>query len=201
MFFLPLFDNNPTGRTPFISWLILAICVIMFLWQTGLSASDEYELFLGFGVVPALLFGHQVLPEGLAAVSPYISIFTSMFLHGGWLHLGSNMLYLWIFADNVYLQLLLVVLVPGLLAFIFGWLAFRSRVTGVYLSILTQAMTLALSLYLFQNDSGLRGNNGLSGLQNIPHIEELGQPTLSIWFFWFSSMYLVSYQTRTTFRK
>ena len=101
MFFLPLFDNNPTGRTPFISWLILAICVIVFLWQTGLSASDEYELFLGFGVVPALLFGHQVLPDGLAAVSPYISIFTSMFLHGGWLHLGSNMLYLWIFSDNV----------------------------------------------------------------------------------------------------
>jgi urea transport system permease protein len=58
--------------------------------------------------------------------------------------------------------------VPGLLALVFGWLAFRSRVTGVYLSILTQAMTLALSLYLFQNDSGLRGNNGLSGLQNIP---------------------------------
>jgi urea transport system permease protein len=66
------------------------------------------------------------------------------------------------------LQLALVVLVPGLLALVFGWLAFRSRVTGVYLSILTQAMTLALSLYLFQNDSGLRGNNGLSGLQNIP---------------------------------
>jgi urea transport system permease protein len=61
-----------------------------------------------------------------------------------------------------------VVLVPGLLALVFGWLAFRSRVTGVYLSILTQAMTLALSLYLFQNDTGLRGNNGLSGLQNIP---------------------------------
>jgi ABC-type branched-subunit amino acid transport system permease subunit len=61
-----------------------------------------------------------------------------------------------------------VVLVPGLLALVFGWLAFRSRVTGVYLSILTQAMTLALSLYLFQNDSGLRGNNGLSGLQNLP---------------------------------
>jgi urea transport system permease protein len=61
--------------------------------------------------------------------------------------------------------------VPGLLALVFGWLAFRSRVTGVYLSILTQAMTLALSLYLFQNDSGLRGNNGLSGLQNLPGMD------------------------------
>jgi ABC-type branched-subunit amino acid transport system permease subunit len=62
-------------------------------------------------------------------------------------------------------------LVPGLLALVFGWLAFRSRVTGVYLSILTQAMTLALALWLFQNDSGLRGNNGLSGLQNIPGLD------------------------------
>jgi urea transport system permease protein len=55
----------------------------------------------------------------------------------------------WYFADSLIAQLALVVLVPGLLALVFGWLAFRSRVTGVYLSILTQAMTLALSLYLF----------------------------------------------------
>jgi len=75
--------------------------VIVFLWQTGLSPVAEFELFIGFGVVPALLFGHQTLPDELATVSPYISIFTSMFLHGGWLHLGSNMLYLWIFSDNV----------------------------------------------------------------------------------------------------
>jgi urea transport system permease protein len=81
-------------------------------------------------------------------------------------------------------QLALVVLVPGLLALVFGWLAFRSRVTGVYLSILTQAMTLALSLYLFQNDSGLRGNNGLSGLQNLPGLTEVPQSVVSVWFFW-----------------
>ncbi len=105
---------------------------------------------------------------------------------------GSEVPNIWMFADNLLIQLLLVVFIPGILAFIFGWLAFRSRVTGVYLSILTQAMTLALSLYLFQNDSGLRGNNGLSGLQNIPHLEELGQPTISIWFFWLSSVALVS---------
>ena len=71
----------------------------------------------------------------------------------------------------------------GLVAFVFGWLAFRSRVNGVYLSILTQAMTLALSLYLFQNDSGLRGNNGLSGLQNIPGLDDVPQSLLSISFF------------------
>ena len=90
---------------------------------------------------------------------------------------------IWAFADNLLLQLLMVVLVPGLLALVFGWLAFRSRVTGVYLSILTQAMTLALALYLFQNDSGLRGNNGLSGLQNIPGYEDASQAAISIVFF------------------
>ncbi|MFT6121180.1 MAG: urea transport system permease protein [Yoonia sp.] len=97
---------------------------------------------------------------------------------------------IWVFAQSLPLQLLAVIIVPGLLAFVFGWLAFRSRVTGVYLSILTQAMTLALALYFFQNDTGLRGNNGLSGLQNIPGLDAVPQATLSLWFFWASAMAL-----------
>jgi len=96
---------------------------------------------------------------------------------------------IWGFADSLTLQLMLVVLVPGLLALVFGWLAFRSRVTGVYLSILTQAMTLALALYLFQNDSGLRGNNGLSGLQNLPGVTA-SQDLVSLWFLWASAFAL-----------
>jgi urea transport system permease protein len=100
---------------------------------------------------------------------------------------ASDWPWMWAAADNLFLTLLLVVLVPGALALVFGWLAFRSRVTGVYLSILTQAMTLALSLYLFQNDTGLRGNNGLSGLQNIPGLDAVGQDRISIWFFWASA--------------
>jgi urea transport system permease protein len=104
---------------------------------------------------------------------------------------GSNQFpWAWAFADSLALQLLMVVAVPGLLALVFGWLAFRSRVTGVYLSILTQAMTLALSLYLFQNDSGLRGNNGLSGLQNIPGYDGTGQAWISMVFFWASALAL-----------
>lgn len=97
---------------------------------------------------------------------------------------------IWAFAGSLPAQLALVVLVPGLLALVFGWLAFRSRVNGVYLSILTQAMTLALALYLFQNDSGLRGNNGLSGLQNIPGLDGVGQDRLSVWFLWASALAL-----------
>ncbi|UWQ93932.1 urea ABC transporter permease subunit UrtC (plasmid) [Rhodobacteraceae bacterium M382] len=96
---------------------------------------------------------------------------------------------IWAFADSLFLQLALVVLVPGILALVFGWLAFRSRVAGVYLSILTQAMTLALALYLFQNDSGLRGNNGLSGLQNLPGVTA-SQGVVSVWFLWVSALAL-----------
>ncbi len=95
---------------------------------------------------------------------------------------------IWAFAHSLPLQLAAIVIVPGLLALVFGWLAFRSRVTGVYLSILTQAMTLALALYLFQNDSGLRGNNGLSGLQNLPGLGDVPQSTVSIWFLWASAL-------------
>ncbi len=97
---------------------------------------------------------------------------------------------IWAVAHSLPLQLAAVVIVPGLLALVFGWLAFRSRVTGVYLSILTQAMTLALALYLFQNDSGLRGNNGLSGLQNLPGLDNVPQSTVSMWFFWASALAL-----------
>lgn len=96
---------------------------------------------------------------------------------------------IWAFADSLVLQLAFIVLVPGILALVFGWLAFRSRVTGVYLSILTQAMTLGLSLYLFQNASGLRGNNGLSGLQNLPGVTA-PQSVVSLWFFWASALAL-----------
>ena len=103
---------------------------------------------------------------------------------------GSDIPIIWIFADSLLIHLLLIVVIPGLLALVFGWLAFRSRVTGVYLSILTQAMTLALSLYLFQNDSGLRGNNGLSGLQNIPGYGNLSQDVISIIFLWLSTVAL-----------
>ena len=104
---------------------------------------------------------------------------------------GAEIPLIWSYADSLLIHIVLIILVPGVLAYIFGWLAFRSRVTGVYLSILTQAMTLALSLYLFQNDSGLRGNNGLSGLQNIPNLDNFSQAELSIWFLILSALTLI----------
>jgi urea transport system permease protein len=73
----------------------------------------------------------------------------------------------WYGFDHFAFAALMVVLVPGLLAFVFGWFAFRSRVTGVYLSIITQALTYALWLAFFRNDTGFGGNNGLTDFKDI----------------------------------
>ncbi len=73
----------------------------------------------------------------------------------------------WYGFDNFLFAMVMVMLVPGLLAFVFGWFAFRSRVTGVYLSIISQAMTYALLLAFFRNDMGFGGNNGLTDFKDI----------------------------------
>ena len=78
--------------------------------------------------------------------------------------------------------MLMVLLVPGLLAFCFGWLAFRSRVTGVYLSIITQAMTYALWLSFFRNDMGFGGNNGLTDFKDILGFNVQAQTTRATLF-------------------
>jgi urea transport system permease protein len=73
----------------------------------------------------------------------------------------------WYGFDSFWFALLMVALVPGMLALVFGWLAFRSRVTGVYLSIITQALTYALMLAFFRNEMGFGGNNGLTDFKDI----------------------------------
>ena len=73
----------------------------------------------------------------------------------------------WFGFDTFWFAMLMVVLVPGLLALVFGWLAFRSRVTGVYLSIMTQALTYALLLAFYRNEMGFGGNNGLTDFKDI----------------------------------
>ncbi|NOY73567.1 MAG: urea ABC transporter permease subunit UrtC [Gammaproteobacteria bacterium] len=73
----------------------------------------------------------------------------------------------WFGFDQFWFAMLMVVVVPGLLAYVFGWLAFRSRVTGVYLSIMTQALTYALLLAFFRNEMGFGGNNGLTDFKDI----------------------------------
>ena len=76
----------------------------------------------------------------------------------------------WGLSDSFIGQLLLVILVPGLLAFVFGWFAFRSRIKGVYFSIITQALTFAAMLLFFRNETGFGGNNGFTDFKRILEI-------------------------------
>ena len=79
----------------------------------------------------------------------------------------SELPWYWQGFDQFWFAALMILLVPGLLAFVFGWLAFRSRVTGVYLSIITQALTYALMLAFFRNELGFGGNNGLTDFKDL----------------------------------
>jgi membrane associated rhomboid family serine protease len=96
---IPLRDDNPSATTPFVNYSIIALCVIVFLWQLTLPEAAGQAAVYSLGLVPAVLFGLAQLPDPWV-VAP-ATVFTSMFLHGGLLHLGGNMLYLWIFGDNI----------------------------------------------------------------------------------------------------
>ena len=85
--------------------------------------------------------------------------------------------------DHFWFAAIMVVLVPSVLAFALGWFAFRSRVTGVYLSIITQAMTFALMLAFFRNDMGLGGNNGLTDFKDILGFSVQASETRAALFF------------------
>ncbi len=96
----PIADDNPVRRPPIVTWALIAACVLVFLWQLSLGPLGD-QMIYAFGVIPASLLGHAQLSPKIALVPPWATIFTSMFLHGGWLHLLGNLLYLWIFGNNV----------------------------------------------------------------------------------------------------
>jgi membrane associated rhomboid family serine protease len=97
---IPLHDDNPTERPPVFTVLLIVACVLVFLWQLSLGKAQQRAI-LALGVIPSVLFGEKRLSPELALVPPELTILTSMFLHGGWMHLIGNMLYLWVFGNNV----------------------------------------------------------------------------------------------------
>lgn len=99
--FLPIRDDNPHTTTPVVTWGLIGTCVAVFFWQQGLDPRSAQLAILSYGIIPADLFGTAQIDPMIAPLPAWMTIFTSMFLHGGWLHLGGNMLYLWIFGDNV----------------------------------------------------------------------------------------------------
>jgi membrane associated rhomboid family serine protease len=98
----PISDDNPRLHlTPYVNWTIIGICIVVFLYQFSLGSAGGERAVLSLGMIPARVFGYGDLPPELIVVPAWATIFTSMFMHGGWLHLGGNMLYLWIFGDNI----------------------------------------------------------------------------------------------------
>ncbi len=98
---IPISDENPAKLTPVITWGLIALCVVVFIWQLTVSESVEEQILDSYGFVPVAFFKPSGEMHVAGVPLPWISLFTSMFLHGGFLHLGGNMLYLWIFGNNV----------------------------------------------------------------------------------------------------
>ncbi|MGH9021464.1 MAG: rhomboid family intramembrane serine protease [Acidimicrobiales bacterium] len=98
---IPLHDDNPTDLTPVVTIASIAACVLVFLYQTSLPVGPDNTFVFQYGAIPALLFWQADLPETVAPIPPYATLLTSMFLHGGWMHLIGNMLYLWVFGNNI----------------------------------------------------------------------------------------------------
>ena len=96
MFFFPFSDDNESSSRPLVCYFIIGLCCFIFLWQSTLPINLNQEAIYNFGVVPAAVLGSQE-----SFISPYLTIFTSMFMHGGWMHLIGNMVFLWIFGDNI----------------------------------------------------------------------------------------------------
>ncbi|HEU5136007.1 MAG TPA: rhomboid family intramembrane serine protease [Steroidobacteraceae bacterium] len=99
---IPLHDDNPTTTTPYVTVGIIVTCVLVYVWQHLLlpDVGGQQALY-AFGLVPAVLTGRELLPAEIAVIPPWGSVLTSMFMHGGFWHLAGNMLYLWIFGNNL----------------------------------------------------------------------------------------------------
>lgn len=98
---IPLHDDNPTELYPVITLTIIAACVLVYGFQLVQGPRGAEALIYSLGVTPAVLLNKTSLPPELALVAPPLTVFTSMFTHGGFFHLAGNMLYLWIFGNNV----------------------------------------------------------------------------------------------------
>ncbi|MBE9166547.1 rhomboid family intramembrane serine protease [Pleurocapsales cyanobacterium LEGE 06147] len=123
---IPLNDNNPTKITPYVTYTLIAINILVFIYQLSLSPQELTQFFQNYALVPRRLTEGFTSSELALIVPPVLTLFTSQFLHGGFLHIGGNMLYLWIFGNNIEEQLgrfryIIFYLICGALAALAQW--------------------------------------------------------------------------------
>ncbi|NQV83457.1 MAG: rhomboid family intramembrane serine protease [Rhodospirillales bacterium] len=101
--FIPLHDDNPliNIRFQYVTVAVIAACAVVFAYQVSLGDRADQAFVFAFGAIPAVIFGKATLPHELAQIPAALSLVTSMFLHGGFMHLAGNMLFLWVLGDNV----------------------------------------------------------------------------------------------------
>ncbi|MBU3731693.1 MAG: urea ABC transporter permease subunit UrtC [Beijerinckiaceae bacterium] len=157
IFHVPTYIVSLLGK--YLAYAMLAVALDLVWGYCGILSLGHGAFFALGGYAMGMYLMRQIGARGVYAhpILPDFMVFLN------WKELPVTW---WGFSNFGY-AMLMVMLVPGLLAFVFGWFAFRSRVTGVYLSIITQAMTYALMLAFFRNDMGFGGNNGLTDFKDI----------------------------------
>lgn len=104
---IPIKDDNPTTRPPIVTIAVIVVCVVVFLYQLTLGQAAEESFIIRWGMVPARLFGYSLAGKPAVGVigdlgaPAWVTVITSMFMHGGFMHIAGNLLYFWIFANNI----------------------------------------------------------------------------------------------------
>lgn len=157
MFHMSTYTVTLLGK--YLCYALLALALDLVWGYCGILSLGHGAFFALGGYAMGMYLMRQIGDRGVYG-DPILPDFM-VFLN--W----SELPWYWLGMDQFWFAMLMVMLVPGLLAFVFGWLAFRSRVTGVYLSIMTQALTFALLLAFFRNEMGFGGNNGLTDFKDL----------------------------------
>jgi len=172
-FHVPTYVLTLLGK--YLTYALLALAVDLVWGFCGILSLGHAAFFALGGYAMGMYLMRQIGDRGTYG-NPLLPDFM-VFLN--WKELP----WFWTGFDHFWFAAIMVLLVPGLLAFVFGWFAFRSRVTGVYLSIITQAMTYALLLAFFRNDMGFGGNNGLTDFKDILGFDIQADATRGALFF------------------
>ncbi|WP_374047308.1 urea ABC transporter permease subunit UrtC [Thalassolituus sp.] len=159
----------------YLCYALLAVSVDLIWGYCGILSLGHGAFFALGGYAMGMYLMRQIGDRGVYA-NPDLPDFM-VFLN--WTELP----WYWFGFDQFWFAMVMVLAVPGILAFVFGALAFRSRVTGVYLSIITQALTYALMLAFFRNDMGFGGNNGLTDFKDILGFDLQADSTRAALFF------------------